>query len=38
MRAILSATAALMTSILMKDTIIKKVKFMNMKCLRDVAL
>ena len=36
--AILSATAALMTSILMKDTIIKKVKFMNMKCLRDVAL
>ncbi len=37
MRAILSATAALMMSILMKDTIIKKVKFMNMKCLRDVA-
>ena len=38
MRAILSATAALMMSILMKDTIIKKKKFMNMKCLRDVAL
>lgn len=31
-------TVALMTSILMKDTITKKVKFMNMKCLRDVAL